>query len=102
MPSTVHKRWARPENTWVAVVAALLVHASILGTVHAVGVKAVEGFGQTKHADDEPDLKTGCVGDAMLASTARYSMCLAPWQDDPDACLGEARTNMWIDLSSCD
>src|SRR5258706_3363668 len=102
MPNAVHKRWGRSENTWAGIVAAIAVHATILGTVHAVGVKQVDGFGALKQAVDEPELKSGCVGDAMLAATARYSLCLAPWQSDADACLGEARVNMWIDLSSCD
>src|ERR1700691_2534363 len=98
-------RRAPAASGWVAVAAALAVHGAVLGTVHAIGVAPVGGFGAavgeaTKQADD-PDLKTGCVSDALLAASARYTLCFGPWHDDTDACLDESYNDMWIDLSSC-
>src|SRR5580704_3879698 len=99
-------RRAPAASGWVAVIAALAVHGAVLGTVHAIGVAPVGGFGAvanaaTTHVDDEPDLKTGCVSDALLAASARYTLCFGPWHDDTDACLDESYNDMWIDLSSC-
>ncbi len=98
-------RRAPAGSGWVAIAAALAVHGVVLGTVHAIGVAPVGGFGAavgaaTKQADD-PDLKTGCVSDALLAASARYTLCFGPWHDDTDACLDESYNDMWIDLSSC-
>jgi TonB family protein len=90
-----------PVTTWAAIVVALVVHGTLLATVHAVGVKAVNGFGATAKVIEEPELQTGCVGNVALASTARFTMCFAPWQTEVDACLHDAQMNVWIDLSSC-
>jgi TonB family protein len=88
-----------------AVLFNVLVLAWLTGFGHGFGSG---GFGATKLGDeaelaavDEPDLKTGCVGDALLAASARYTLCFGPWHDDTDACLDESFNDMWIDLSSC-
>jgi TonB family protein len=96
-------RRATPATGWVAVVVSVLVHGAILLLllVHAIMFSEVEGFGATTKAADADELKSGCVGDAMLASSARYAMCFAPWHDDLDACISESQNDMWIDLSSC-
>jgi len=91
-----------PATGWLALAAAVLVHGAVLGTVHAIGVSKVGGFGGAKLvADDASELRSGCVGDAMLAASARYALCFAPWHGDTDACLDESFNDMWIDLSSC-
>jgi TonB family protein len=99
-------RRAPAASGWVAVIAALAVHGAVLGTVHAIGVAPVGGFGAVANAAskqdaDDPDLKSGCVSDALLAASARYTLCFGPWHDDTDACLDESYNDMWIDLSSC-
>src|SRR5690349_9545267 len=95
-------RRTAPANTWAAIAIALVVHGTVLGTVHAVGVRAVDGFGAVAKAIEVPDLKSGCVGDVALASSARFTMCFAPWQNDVDTCLHDAQMAVWMDLSSCD
>jgi hypothetical protein len=97
-------RRAPPGSGWIAIAAALAVHGAVLGTVHAIGVAPVGGGGaaaNTVEADADVDLKTGCVGDALLAASARYTMCFAPWRADTDDCLNESYNDMWIDMSSC-
>lgn len=85
--------------------AALLVHGALIGTVHGLGLSLVgEGFGHHEHAKPgvaEAELATGCKADAFLASSARISICYAPWQVDVDQCIDDAQTRMWIDLSAC-
>ncbi len=51
---------------------------------------------------DDLELESGCVGDAMLGSTLRYSLCFAPWMADADACLSAAELDMYMDLSACE
>lgn len=99
-------RRTAPATTWAVIAAALLVHGALLGTVEALDLVA---WGRTttditanaKAGLEDPDLKVSCVGDAVLGSTARYTMCFAPWRDDTDACLRGAELDMWIDLSAC-
>ena len=97
----------RPATTWAAVAAALVVHGALLGTVHALDISLIGrsfvavGKDKAKLAAEQPELKTTCTGDAFLMFSARSSMCLAPWRADTDACIDEAQTNLWIDLSSC-
>jgi TonB family protein len=88
---------------WAAICAALVVHGVLVGTVHGLGLSLVEGLGHPHRAKsaEATELASGCVGDALLASSARISMCYAPWRGDTDSCLDDASTNMWIDLSAC-
>lgn len=98
---------------WAAVGAALVVHATLLGTVQAFGLQMVgEGFvadSKPKHPVDEddlalqdaPELKTTCSGDVLLATGARAAMCLAPWNSDVPGCGSDTVMSMWMDLSSC-
>jgi TonB family protein len=99
---------ARPASWAAAVAAAVAVHAVALvwlagfGNSFLGGGFAAELASSARASDsDEPELKTGCVGDALLASSARYTLCFAPWHDDTDACLDESFNDMWIDLSAC-
>src|SRR5579862_7106728 len=96
-------RRVTPATMWVALAATIIVHGTVLGTVHALGMTVVgEGFiKRPAHAIEEPDLAMGCVSDAMLAASARATLCFAPWHADTDDCVMEAQTDMWIDLSSC-
>ena len=92
-----------PATMWIALAATIVVHGAVLGSVHALGMTVVgEGFVKGKRAAvDDPDLAMGCVSDALLAASARATLCLAPWHADTDDCVKEAQTDMWIDLSSC-
>jgi TonB family protein len=88
------------------VVAALLLHAALLGSVHAFGITFIgEGFvpngAKAKPSAPAPDLASGCEADAFLTAGARVSMCYAPWQADVDDCVNVAYTTMWLDLSGC-
>jgi TonB family protein len=97
-------RRVKPDWTWVAIGVAVGFHALLVVTVHTFGIGEVDGFGQSRKAEPqlaEVDLKSGCVGDAMFASSARAAMCFAPWQTDVDACLNDAQMSMWLDQSSC-
>jgi hypothetical protein len=107
MPIAVLRgRRVKPDWTWVSIGVAVGVHALLVLTVHTIGVGEVNGFGQTRaaaavDAQVAIELKSGCVGDAMIASAARGAMCFAPWRDDTDACLSDAQMSMWLDQSSC-
>ena len=96
-----------PAMTWAAVAAALVAHAALLGTTHALGVSIVgeSGFASVTKGKDklaiEPDLKPSCSGDAFLALAGRTTMCLAPWESDLDGCMTTAQTTLWLELSSC-
>jgi protein TonB len=98
-------RRATPAALWAAVVAALLVHGTVLGTVEALDLSVVgQGFGTRKlHAlaGTATELRASCVGDALLASSARASLCFAPWRADTDQCLYDAKMSMYLDLSGC-
>jgi TonB family protein len=80
-----------------------LVHGAVLGTVEALDLSVVgQGFStRLREAPEEPELQSSCVGDALLASSARFTFCFAPWRDDTDACMAAAELDMRIDLSSC-
>ncbi len=108
MPTTARRgRRATPAVIWAAVSCALVVHAAVLGTVEAFDL-TVFGQGMSTRDRDangqlavaEP-LKTSCVGDALLGSWARATLCFAPWQTDPDQCLADAEMAMYMDLSGC-
>lgn len=91
---------------WAAVTAALIVHGTVLGSVQALDLSMV-GQGMSARASlgkvalAAAELKSNCVGDGLLASSARMSLCFAPWHDDTDQCLYDARMSMYMDLSSC-
>jgi len=88
----------------VAVAVAIAVHISALGTVEALHLSIIgTPFDHGKHvkpATPAQELATNCRFDAVLASGARATECLAPWHD-PDRCLGDVPANFWIDLSQC-
>lgn len=92
--------------TLAAVLAAVIVHSTLVATVDAVGLP----FGHHAHAaatadpnqPEATELASGCAGDAALTAVARGAMCLAPWQGgDLEACGNDVQMNMWIDLSGC-
>jgi TonB family protein len=96
-----------PARTWAAIAAAFALHGLLLGSVHAFGISVIgEGFvppgAKPKAEKPAPDLAAGCHADALLAASARVSMCYAPWQADPDDCVNVAYTTMWLDMSGCD
>ena len=91
---------------WAAAVAAVLVHATLLGSVQAFGLSIVGHHDADRAAARKPpvveaELKTTCTGDVVLASGARAAMCLAPWNADVDGCASDAMMSLWMDLSSC-
>jgi TonB family protein len=93
-----------PATIWITLCVAFVAHGAFLGTVHALDLVAwgrTIGTMPAAALTEEPTLKTGCVGDAMLGSTARFSLCFAPWRDDTDACLVAAELEMRMDLSAC-
>ncbi len=100
---------ARTVNTstvWAAAGAALLVHATLLGSVQAFGLSIVGHHtadidAPSKPAVEQTELKTTCAGDVVLAMSARAALCLAPWNADVEACGNDAMMSLWMDLSSC-
>jgi TonB family protein len=92
---------------WVAFAAAVVVHGSVLGAVRTFDLsligKSFVPSASKRVASESPDveLHSNCPADAILASTARAALCLAPWQQDVDRCVDDAQTNLWIDLSAC-
>src|ERR1041384_3769980 len=106
MPTVRRTRRVSESMFWAAVVAALVVHGTILGTVHALGLSMLsEGMGGSLASKgarlEEPHLKTTCAGDVALATSGRAALCFAPWVDDVDQCLADAQMSLWMDLSSC-
>ncbi|CAN5642808.1 hypothetical protein BH11MYX1_BH11MYX1_40910 [soil metagenome] len=98
--AVARRRRVKPDWTWVAIAAAFGLHALIAVTVYVTEANHVP-HAVTSAFVEEPELQTGCVSDAALASVARATMCLAPWHDDTDACLADAQMSMWLDQSSC-
>jgi protein TonB len=88
---------------WITVLAALLVHGTVLGTVEALDLRVVgQGMSVREHDPEAiAALKSNCMGDALLASSARVTMCFAPWRADVDQCLSDAEMTMYMDLSGC-
>ncbi len=76
------------------------IHVLIAVTVYVTEANHVPHVVKSA-AIEEPELATGCISDAALASVARGAMCLAPWQADTDTCLADAQMSMWLDQSSC-
>jgi TonB family protein len=105
---TIASRTRRVRNSMIlpSLAAALVAHGTILGTVHALGVTMI-GDGLHAQTSTEPelveaiDLKASCQGDAILATSGRTALCLAPWIDDVDRCMADAQLAMWMDLSGC-
>src|SRR5512140_1898454 len=106
MPTAHRTRRVGRSTIWTAVIAAIFVHGTILGTVHALGISMIgQGFharSSARPADaDDADLKVSCGGDVMLATAGRTALCFAPWIADADQCLADAQMSLWMDLSSC-
>lgn len=108
MPTAHHTRRVRKSKIWMAAICALVVHGTILGTVHALGLSMVgQGFHTASAAKQVPaddadvELKVSCAGDVAFAVSGRAAMCFAPWIDDVDQCLADAQMSLWMDLSSC-
>ena len=79
------------------------MHLLVLGTVEALDLIVVGQGMSTREGNPvaETELKSGCVGDGVLAGAARVTMCFAPWRADTDQCLDQAQMEMFMDLSSC-
>lgn len=106
MPTARRTRRVPESTIWSAAVVALIIHVSILGTVHAFGVSLLgNGISQLASArmvaEEDVDLAASCTGDAVLAMSGRTAMCLAPWVTDVDKCVADAQLNLWMELSSC-
>ena len=105
LPRRPHR--LRESRIWAAVIAAVIVHGTILGSVHALGISLVhESFGprssaSPKDGDLDAELKPSCTGDALFATSGRTALCFAPWVADVDQCLADAQMYMWMDMSSC-
>lgn len=105
---TARCRRLRDSALWPAVVAAVLVHGTILETVHALGLSigpgsahAAQPRSQRPELDDDPEIARSCAGNAALATSGRAALCFAPWIGDVDRCLADAQLSLWMDLSSC-
>jgi TonB family protein len=86
------------------VVATLLVHGAVLGTVDAYDLAVFGQSGMSTRKLDAlaaTELKSNCLGDALLASSARATLCFAPWRADTDQCLADAEMTMYMDMSGC-
>lgn len=108
MPTAARRgrgRRVRPTTVWATTLVALLVHGTVLGTVEALDLELIgRGLTAPQDAADElaaVELKSNCMGDAVLASTARATLCFAPWRADVDQCLADAEMMMYMDMSSC-
>ncbi|MGE0869782.1 MAG: TonB family protein [Kofleriaceae bacterium] len=94
---------------WATFGAAVLVHVTVLATVQATGISLVgESFSvKPEHfegelAAAEPQLKTSCSGDVLLATSARVVLCMTPFNsDDIGRCVEDAQMSTLMDLSSC-
>ena len=105
MPATARRgRRVTPATLWAAIAAAIVVHASVLGTVEALDLRAMgQGMSTRKMAEAPPEvaIKANCQGDTMFASSARATLCFAPWVSDVDSCLHDSEMAMYMDLSGC-
>ena len=110
-PARRHRR-VNYQAIWAAIAATLVVHAAFLGTVQAWGIgigaghggiasPAGQGSGAVEPSPPEPELTTTCSGDVLLATGARATMCLAPWNSDLPGCGSDVYVQMWMDLSAC-
>jgi TonB family protein len=101
------RRPATTHTLGLTLVAAVVVHGAVLGTVDAIGL---HGFGNGQEpvalAGDAPLekfvlLEPTCRGDAALAAAARAVTCAGPFVD-ADACLAEVRAALVAELAQCD
>jgi TonB family protein len=106
-PIARRARQAR-DSIWAAALAAIVVHGTILGTVHALGL-TIGGSGLAPSASrprpavaELADLKASCAGNVAFAASGRTAMCFAPWVADVDQCLAEAQGALRLELSSCE
>jgi len=107
--TAIQRRQRRIKRATVAaVLAALVVHVTLVASVEAFGLGFVgRGFDPTALVprapeDEVVDLQTTCAGDAALAATARTALCLAPWRNgDLETCTNDVQMNLWMDLSGC-
>jgi TonB family protein len=86
------------------VVATLVVHGAVLGTVEAFDLANFGQSGVSTRKIEEAlatPLKSNCMGDALLASSARMTLCFAPWRADTDQCLSDGEMAMYMDMSGC-
>ncbi len=98
--AVARRRRVKPDWTWVAIGIAFGIHALIAVTVYVTDATHAPHLAKAAAAE-EPELTTGCVSDAALASIARGALCLAPWHADTDDCLADAQMSMWLDQSGC-
>ncbi len=106
MSPAIRARRVNTSTVWAAAVAALVVHATLLGSVQAFGLSIVGHHDAASEAvarppAEEPELKTTCAGDVVLATGARAALCLAPWNADLEGCGNDTMMSLWMDLSSC-
>ncbi|MEO6773169.1 MAG: energy transducer TonB [Kofleriaceae bacterium] len=99
-------RRVRPDWTWLAVIAAILIHVALALLVNAAALRGdLGGFGQSRSAAGQDaaivPLQTGCISDGGFAAIGRGALCFAPWIGDTDDCLGDAQMSFWLDTSSC-
>src|SRR5262245_47683498 len=88
-----------------AIGAALAVHLAIAGTADVldihIGGWGLPGGGAVPDEPDLADLQPSCMGDALLAATARGAMCLAPWNSDVDDCTYDVKMSYLLQTSGC-
>lgn len=99
------RRTGRHANSiaWSAIAAAIIVHGTVVGTVHGLGLSLVgNGFSRRERAPEvAKELRAGCIADAVLAAGARGALCVAPWRRDVDDCLAEAQLDTLVFMSAC-
>ncbi len=88
-------------------IAAVVVHVAVIGSVRAfglslIGVRRPVASTRRPAPADEPDLAATCAGDVALATSGRAALCFAPWIGDVDQCLADAQMSLWMDLSGCE
>jgi len=91
---------------WLAAIgAAVFINGTVLGAANAIDFTSSHFVPLDRPAVDEAvvDLDTSCEGDALLASSARAALCLAPWNRDNPECksVDDLQLLMWMDVSAC-
>ncbi|HTR49964.1 MAG TPA: TonB family protein [Kofleriaceae bacterium] len=96
------KRYAVPLAIAIALGVHLIVLAVLAGTDLSILGTPLWTVPRAQAAEaPPPDLASSCEFDVLLASSARATMCLAPWGRDVDECLADVPNNYYIDLSGC-
>src|SRR2546430_7782835 len=94
---TRRPRRVTPATTWTAIGIALGLHLALLGTGQAFGIGLFTGAfaheAPPLRADDDSELKSSCLGHALLAGSARIALCYAPWRA-PDTCFDHAQASL--------